>query len=428
MKAEEASPIEEASLNEKPNLVVVGGGKVTPIPANSGWKDRLLKAGKRPEKVITNALIPLREAPQLKGLLSFDGEKLATVFNRAPPWDRDSDWKPRYWKDNDDIHFVEWLQRHQIMISHKLAGNAAESVAQDHTFYPIKEYLLGLEWDGKPRIDTWLEDFLGVESSEYISAIGPRWLISAVARIMEPGCKADCMLILEGPQGSQKSTAIMALASKKWFTDEIRNLNSKDTLISLAGPWIIEFGDLEGFKGNSVETLKAFLSRSVDYFRPLYGRRASDNPRRCVFAGSTNKESYLEDSSGNRRFWPVKCGKIDVAGLEKTRDQIWAEAYAHFQAGFPHWLETPELQRLALQAQDERYVVDPWEEIVQVEITEECKEISTSEVLEDILKLDSRRCGRIEEARLAKVFQHMGWVKIRFRSGPNKDKRGYRRG
>jgi predicted P-loop ATPase len=234
------------------------------------------------------------------------------------------------------------------------------------------------------RIDTWLSAYLGAEGTEYARAVGSRWLISAVARILRPGAKADCCLILEGQQGIRKSTALRTLAGE-FFTDELADLGSKDAAMQTRGVWIIELSELDNLSHSEVARIKAFMSRTTDRFRPPYGMRLVESPRQCVFAGTVNHSTYLRDETGGRRFWPITCGRIDVEALVRDRDQLWAEAKARFDAGGVWWLDSEELVRMASDEQTERYEGDPWEEVIG-RWTDDRSNVSISEVLEKCLQ------------------------------------------
>jgi predicted P-loop ATPase len=146
-------------------------------------------------------------------------------------------------------------------------------------------------------------------------------MISAVARIFQPGCKADCCLIFEGKQGRGKSTVVKIL-SDPWFTDEISELGGREAAIQTAGVWIVELAELASMNRAHVNNIKAFMSRSADRFRRPWGRHAEEFPRQCVFAGTTNKDAYFSDETGNRRFWPVACGPLNLDGIRADRDQL----------------------------------------------------------------------------------------------------------
>src|SRR5581483_7104435 len=194
------------------------------------------------------------------------------------------------------------------------AGQAVQTAARDRPIHPVKAYLHALLWDGVQRVDTWLSAYLGAEDTEYARAVGSRWLISAVARIYRPGVKADCCLILEGPQGIKKSTALRTLAGE-YFTDELADLGSKDAALQIRGVWIVEISELDSLARSEIASIKAFMSRTADRFRPPFGKRVVECPRQCVFAGTVNHTEYLRDETGARRFWPVLCGTIDIEAL-----------------------------------------------------------------------------------------------------------------
>jgi predicted P-loop ATPase len=267
---------------------------------------------------------------------------------------------------------MEWFQHQGFLIQSAECCNAAmEIVARDHSYHPVRSYLDSLKWDGKPRIDTWLTSYLGAERTDFNRAIGAKWLVSAVARVKKPGCKADHVLILESAQGGGKSTAISILG-EPFYTDDMPELGTKDASQATAGMWIIELPELDAMNRADVSKIKAFISRSTDRFRPPYGRRPIVAPRQCVFAGSVNHAEYLKDDTGGRRFWPVLCGTFQIDALRRDKDQLWAEAVSRHGAGERWWLDTPELIAEAAEAQEARYSADPWESNYG------CKTMSTS--------------------------------------------------
>jgi predicted P-loop ATPase len=284
-------------------------------------------------------------------VLGFNEFSLGTVALKAPAWQSEPTGKE--WTDHEDRLAADWLQHQDILITVEVAGQAVQAVARDRCFHPVKDYVNSLSWDGVKRIDVWLSQYLGAELTDYSKAMGARWLISAVARIYNPGAKADCCLILEGEQGTNKSTALRILAGD-WFTDEIAELGSKDAAMQTRGVWIIEIAELDSMSRTEVGKIKAFMSRAVDRFRPPYGKRLVNSPRQCVFAGSVNHRSYLRDETGGRRFWPVACGSINIEDLARDRDQLWAEARDRFRSGSPWWLETRELTAHAEEEQADR--------------------------------------------------------------------------
>jgi predicted P-loop ATPase len=290
-----------------------------------------------PKALLANAITALRYDPAWWGVLAFNEFSLYVVTKKSAPWKKEAG---RNWTDYDDSMCADWLQHAGILVSSKVAGEAVQTVARENSFHPVKDYLTGLEWDGTGRLDQWLVSYLGAEDTPFVRASGARWLISAVARIFRPGCQVDHTLLLEGPQGIRKSTALRVVAGDDWFTDHISHLGSKDSRIELHGKWILEIGELDRIRRGELESVKAFLTARTDHFRVPYGRRAEDVPRSCVFAASTNDQTPLTDESGNRRFWPVECGHINISALIRDRNQLWGEAYKRYQDGAPWWLDT----------------------------------------------------------------------------------------
>ena len=237
--------------------------------------------------------------------------------------------------------------------------DAVMVVAREQAFHPVRDYLEALAWDAtKPKAETWLQTYLGVKNSPYVRAIGPRFLISAVARIYNPGAEFDHVLVWEGPQGVRKSTAVKTLAPQPGSGlrgDELSSVTNKDAKMEVAGIWIIEIPEMEVVTRAGSSATKRFLTNHTDRFRPPYGRSLIAWPRQLVYIGTLNPlpgEGYLKDPTGARRFWPVLCGEIDIAGLARDRDQLWAEAVHLYKAGMPWHLETPELTALATAEQE----------------------------------------------------------------------------
>jgi hypothetical protein len=397
--------------------------------ASSAWRRDLLRAKPamngtegRILPVLANAIAAFRHAPEWGGVLAFNEFAFGTVALRAAPWGIVPKGE---WTDHEDRLAAEWLQKQGVLVSVEVAGQAVQTAARDRPFHPVKAYIQSLEWDRIERIDRWLSAYLGAEDNEYARAIGTRWLISAVARIYRPGAKADCCLILEGPQGIRKSTAIRTLAGE-FFTDELADLGSKDAAMQTRGVWIIELSELDSLSHSEVARIKAFMSRTTDRFRPPYGMRLVESSRQCVFAGTVNHSTYLRDETGGRRFWPITCGQIDVDSLARDRDQLWAEAKARLDAGSVWWLETAELVQLASDEQTERYEGDPWEEVIG-RWADDRLSVSISEVLEKCLQKPQGLWTQTDKNRTARCLRALGWERYRERHGSRLEWR-YRRG
>ena len=270
-----------------------------------------------------------------------------------------------------------------------------------------------------------------VEDSEYVRAIGPRYLISIVARIYDPGCKVDHVLILEGPQGKQKSEALRVLVIKDdWFTDGLSHISNKDAMLELSGVLIVEIAEMDALTRASSSAIKKFLTKRNDRFRPPFGKHIITLPRQCVFAGTINPPAngYLKDPTGARRFWPAMCrGMIDLEGLKRDRDQLWAEAVHRFKVGAKWWLETPELEALATAEQDARFVADEWEAPIREWLGDRA-DVSINEVSEQALRLPEKdRMQQTAQNRVVKILTHLHFGRYRARFPNGKRENRYHR-
>lgn len=308
-------------------------------------------------------------------ILNNDENLKSIVFNQLSdgmeikghvPWEHPS----KFWRDADDAQLISYIDLTYGNFSARNYDIAVSKVADDRSYHPIRAYLEFLpEWDEVPRVDTLLIDFLGAVDNGYVRAVTRKTLVAAIARVMNPGCKFDTMLVLAGPQGKGKSTLISKLAGD-WFSDSLLLSDAKDKTAAekLQGYWILEIGELAGMKKTDIETLRGFLSRQNDIYRAAFGRRATPHPRQCVFIGTTNADTYLRDITGNRRFWPVKTpGSEGRGSWEITKEevaQIWAEALHYYKAGEPLYL-SKELEPLAVHEQREAMEMDEREGTVR---------------------------------------------------------------
>jgi len=376
-----------------------------------------------------NVMTALKLAPELRGLVQYNEFADLVELHRLPPWQTVSETSyPSSWTDDDRVRLQAWFQAQGIEVTKpSTVQDAVVAYAKLSSYHPVRNYLNELRWDGKGRIAGWLGEYLGADGDrEYLEAIGPSFLISLVARVMQPGCKADCVLVLEGPQGLRKSAAACILAGEPWFSDSLPNLHSKDAAIQLQGRWIQELPELAAVRFSAVEAVKAFLSRAKDRYRPPYGRNAIDRPRHCVFIGTTNLHEYLQDETGGRRFWPVRCRKLDLEGLARDRDQLLAEAFEGYRNGSV-WHLSPKLEDMARQQQELRRQISPQEEQVleyldgllgaYKEKTGTCRgcEVTMRELLQAI-RVNIERQGH-EAGALAKQFSAVlareGWEKLK---------------
>lgn len=317
-------------------------------------------------------------------------------------------------------------RRYALHGGERLLEWSVDTVARRYPLDPLIEYLGPLEWDGEDRLDRWLQECLQVEDDGrgLISAMGRKWMISAVARALRPGCKVDTVLVLHGPQGTRKSTAIEVLASDDWYMSSSIDVRSKDARVALQGKWLVEWAELDALKKADANAAKAFITERADDYRPPYGRHNVKRHRRCVFVGTTNDPTFLADTTGDRRFWVVTCGEVDLEKLEAWRDQLWAEAVARLQAEENWWLD--KAQEALRSEHTERYqMADPWVDLAAVWIRANYpmggftgEELLTDQGERNLhsggwrrvpgIGMDGARASAHALGRLAKVLTHLG--------------------
>jgi predicted P-loop ATPase len=290
---------------------------------------------------------------------------------------------------------------------------AADLRAVEHSFHPVRDYLSSLAWDGIPRLATWLSTYLSAPQTPYEAAIGTMFMIALAARIFDPGCKADYMLVLEGMQSAGKSTACAILAGK-WFSDSMPDVtDGKDVMQHLAGKWLIEVAEMSALSKADDKALKAFISRAVDRYRPSYGRKEIIQPRQCLFVGTTNKKVYLRDETGGRRYWPVACGDtVDTAGLAAVRDQLFAEAVKLYRDKVQWWPDRKFEREFIKPQQEARYEVDAWEEVIANYLASSTK-VTVGEVAQQALNFEKAKIGTAEQRRITAAMERLGWKRLK---------------
>jgi predicted P-loop ATPase len=325
---------------------------------SSHWLKECIFENGKPLPILANAVVGIRAIMPK----AFGYDQMLRAAMLMEPLKGES-FKPRPVRDVDVNLVQEKLQQLGLnRIGKDTVHQAVDIRAHDRAFHPVRDYLDGLSWDEKPRLAWFLPAYFGAEPNVYAEKIGAMFLISMVARIYDPGCKVDHLLVLEGPQGALKSTACSVLGGE-WFSDNLPEIGEgKDVSQHLNGKWLIEVSEMHAMGRVEAAQLKAFITRTTERYRPSYGRKEVIEPRQCVFIGTTNRDTYLRDETGGRRFWPVKVGTIDIDGLVRDRDRLFAEAVVLYRRSAAWWPDKDFERENIVPEQAARYEADVWEE------------------------------------------------------------------
>lgn len=305
-------------------------------------------------KTRDNIIRILTYNPAYKGKIATDDFAVRGMALGALPWNTSDE--RRIWSDTDDAGLAWELERNYGIVGKDKIDAALLLVSEANRYNEVKAYLKSLAWDMLPRLDTVLHDYLGADDNEYTRAVARKSFCAAVARVMTPGCKYDYVPVFVGPQGIGKST-FLATIGKDWYSDSLQSFEGKEAAEMIQGVWINELGEMTSYRKSEANTVKQFLSKGADIYRQAYGRRTGKFPRKCVFFGTCNTYEFLNDLTGNRRFWPVDVGKHPPvksvwSDLPQEVDQIWAEAVVRWLAEEPLYFDKPEMEQLARAEQD----------------------------------------------------------------------------
>lgn len=397
-----------------------------PNKRREGWKSEWqVSENGSPLPNLRNVMLTLRHHPKLSGLVRYDEMARVPILCEQIPGTTPDPKIPRQIRDADIIAIQEEIQITGLRrVAKATIQDAVEARAQEERYHPVKDYLESLTWDGVSRVDRWLSYYLGAEPDQglddkakenkrkYISRIGRLFLIALIARIYKPGCKADYMLILEGPQGEGKSSACRALAGE-WFSDNLPDLSRGDSVrlsMHLRGKWLIEIAEMSSFSNAESHKLKEFLTQTEERYTPKFGRNEVSEPRQCLFIGSTNEGTYLRDSTGGRRFWPVAVGKLDLDALKTDRDQLFAEAVQLFKNDEPWWPDRDFEAEYIAPEQALRHEEDGWQEAIEAWIsTDNVRSCTVTEVLRSAIGLTTEKFGTREQRRVSAILLGLGW-------------------
>jgi predicted P-loop ATPase len=384
-------------------------GGFTQSTTTPEWLDKCSKdRSGEPIPNLANAMIALRSEPAVRDAFAFDEMQRALILMR-PISAEGSHFNPRPITDVDVSSLQEWLQLGGLRnIGKDTVHQAVDLRAQERAFHPVRDYLEEQQWDGVPRAGAFFPMYFGSDPTPYAQAAGRMFLVSMVARIFKPGCKVDHLPVLEGPQGNFKSSACKTLGGE-WFSDNLPDVTAgKDVSQHLRGKWLIEVSEMHAMSRGEVAQLKAFITRTTERYRPSYGRKEVVEPRQCVFVGTTNKNVYLRDETGGRRFWPIKTNVIDIDALIRDRDQLFAEAVEMYRSGEPWWPNPAFEQEYVVPEQEARFEADAWEETVAKYLTTVSK-TTVGKVAQEALHIDTPRIGTADQRRIAAILERLDW-------------------
>jgi predicted P-loop ATPase len=381
------------------------------------WLDDCIKGETgKPLPVLANAITALEK----EFAHSFAYDEIARIVMLTKSLHGANDFTARPITDVDVAIVQQHLQHLGLKrVARDTVFQAIDVQANKHRFHPVRHYLDNLQWDGTERVSKLFTDYFGTKSDPiYAAAVGRMFLISLVARIYDPGCKADYVPVIEGLQGTFKSTALRALGGE-WFSDSLPHVSTgKEVSQYLRGKWLIEVAEMHAMTRAEVSQLKAFITRQEERYRPSFGRKEVIEPRQCVFVGTTNRDTYLQDETGGRRFWPITSGLIDVERLAKDRDQLFAEAVVLYRKGVPWWPDRDFEMKYMVAEQQARFDADIWEEPIARYLTpsqhsqnQRPTRVTIGEVAAKALKLDANAMGTGVVRRITRCMISLGWQK-----------------
>jgi predicted P-loop ATPase len=430
-----------------------GGGNARPFAARGkpAWMHgcKMTSADEPDGRSVHNVLRALGHAPEWRDVLAFDSFAHRVVIQREiprPPGSSDapSPRLPRPLDDNDVTAGLDWFHAHgMVQLKAGTLYSAMLLHAREHSFHPVLDFFDAVMAGEAPkeqpskindhRIDPELPALdplsllltlgFGAQDTPLNRAIARASVISMVRRVRQPGCQQDHMPVLIGGQGLRKSSGLRALVGPDWFSDHLPNLRSKDARIQLQGRVLIEWSEMGALRGQSFETIKAFITARVDRFRPPYGRAAIDIERTVTFAGTSNAGDFLDDATGGRRFWPVDCASVDCEWISANRRLVWRLACEAEAAGEAHWITDSDLQDEVRERQADAQKPDPWQERVMRSAIDGMA--IDSGFLSTVLQIPVEKQDNGHVQRVANILRRNGWVRRRERRGGERGRRWY---
>ncbi len=361
---------------------------------------------------LDNALRVLEGLPAFTDIIWFDEfhQKYFTTWQSSTK---------REWNDVDDLRLCTFMQRNLGLrrISDDMINKAIRVHGRNNTKNEPKDWMESLEWDGTPRIDTFLIDCAGAQNNEYVRCASRNFWLTMVARIFKAGCQVDNMIVLEGSQGKGKTSLLRAIGGQ-WYGSAKEKVDSNNFFMMLEGKLLLEIAELDSFNRAEITRIKQVVSDPVDRYRSPYERSTEDHPRQSVFVGTTNEQAYLRDETGGRRFWPVKCGEINLTLTLKHRNQLFAEAVSIYKSEehlpdseriLSAWWRMPESAAIE---QEERRQIDPWEDKIHRFILSKY-ETTTADIMDSCIRIEASKQSRFDEIRIGKILLKIGWNRVR---------------
>jgi predicted P-loop ATPase len=379
----------------------------------NAWRQHLQMGDKGPKRNLTNTIWHLRSLRELGKHLRFN------EMTQQP------EWRGRAIEESDVIDIRMIIEAANYQPQDRDIAPAINRVCREHPYNPIHDYLTGLKWDGVPRLEWWLQKLVGAPDTEFVKLIGPKVLIGAVARAMEPGCKVDTILVLEGPQGLKKSSAISTLFGEEHSAESVSLFDQHNKMVmQMMGAWCVELAEFVAVIRKDQNAVKGLISMRSDRVVLPYAKTATTHPRRCVFFGTINPDEsgYLTDSTGNRRYWPVTATAIDLDAIRSRRDLLWAEAYHLWKVGERWWLEGDE-NKLAEEQAADRQEDDAWAEPLRKAI-ERAKDggknfdLVTCDDALGLIGVPNERKDKRAQMRAGAALRALGYERVKARAGP----------
>jgi putative DNA primase/helicase len=373
----------------------------------NAWRHNLQMGDKGPKRNLTNTIAHLRGIPELGKNLKFN-EMTQGI-----------EWRGALIEDADVVDIRLLLERENYQPQDRDVRPAIDRVCRENAYNPVVDYLTQLKWDGTARLYRWMQLLLGAPDTEFVKLVGPKVLISAVARAMEPGCKVDTVLVLEGAQGLKKSSAIATLFGEDHTAESVSLFDQHSKMVmQMMGAWCVELAEFVAILTRDRNAVKGMISMRSDRVVLPYAKMASTHPRRCIFFGTINPDEtgYLTDSTGNRRYWPVGVTKIDLEGIREKRDQLWAEAFHLYREGHRWWLEDDE-NAIAEAETETRGESEVWAEPLSKALHDHTiktgrtyEEITASEAL-DLIGVPHERKDKRAQMRIGAALKEIGFVR-----------------